>query len=249
MKANIQTFLLVCLASFSIHFASAVTNTPSAHLAGTYIKQYLNYEYVLLGADGTYTNGVWLCSRGNYRKSGTFTLSSNLVVFKPADPSYDLAPLRSVTWGKRLYLLHPEEIAAFRAAILSKEEPRSSEFGQFLMRENDWKVPVTGSPDLPPAPNKTTENKSTAAKPSKGRIIEVIDPFTAWVDLGSEDGAAPGRTLTNAKHKPSIYVFQRVYERQSIAYVRSGDAPRLGDALVSADGTGCGFMLIPGTTP
>src|SRR5688572_16520215 len=107
-------------------------------IAGTYIKQYLNYEYVLLGADGRYTNGVWLCSHGNYRKSGTFTLSSNLLVFNPADPRYHLAPLRPVTWGKRLYFLHPDEITAFRAAIVSKEEPRTNYFGQFLMRENDW---------------------------------------------------------------------------------------------------------------
>ena len=233
MKANIQTFLLVCLASFSIHFASADTNTPVTHLAGSYVKRYLNYEYVLLGADGNYTNGVWLCSRGNYRKSGTFTLSSNLVFFRPAERSYDLGPLRPVSWGQRLYLLQPEEIAAFRAAIVSKEEPRSSEFGQFLMRENDWKVPVTGSPDLPPPPSKPTDNKSTAVKPAKGRIIEIIDQSTAWVDLGAEDGAAIGKTLTNGKRKPTTYVFQRVYRHQSIAYVRSGDAPRLGDAVTS----------------
>ena len=234
MRANIQLFLLLYLASASIHFASAHTNTSSAHLAGRYVKQYLYYEYVLLGADGTYTNGAWMCSRGNYRKTGTFTLSSNLLVFNPADPRYDLAPLRPVNWGQRLYLLRPDDISAFHAAIANKEEPRSSEFGQFLMRENDWKIPVTGNPDLPAAPSKQTENKTTPAKPARGKIIEVIDQSTAWVDLGSEHGAATGMTLTNGKRKPTTYVFQRVYERQSIAYVRSGAAPRLGDAVATS---------------
>jgi hypothetical protein len=231
MKANVQSFLIVCLASFFIHFASAQTNTPLAHLAGRYVKQDFGSEYVLLGADGKYTNGLWLCSRGNYRDSGTFTLSSNLLVFTTSDPSRNPGPLRPVNWGKRLYLLHPDDISAFHAAIASKEEPRSSEFGQFLLRENDWKIPVTGSPDLPPAPNKPTENKTTAAKPARGKIIEVIDSSTAWVNLGFEHGAAVGSTLTNGKRRPTTYVFQRIYERQSIAYVRSGDAPRLGDAV------------------
>src|SRR5688572_1036949 len=123
MKPNIQSFPIISLASFSIHFASAVTNSPVATLAATYVKQDLAYEYVLLGGDGKYTNGMWICSRGNYRKTGSYTLSSNLVVFKPADPSYDLGPLRPVTWGQRLYLRRPDEIAAFRAAIVSNEEP------------------------------------------------------------------------------------------------------------------------------
>ena len=102
------------------------------------------------------------------------------------------------------------------------------------MRENDWDLPVTGSPDLPPAPNNPSETKTTTAKPARGKIIEVIDQSTAWVDLGSDHGAAVGRTLTNSKRKPTTYVFQRVYERQSIAYVRSGDAPRLGDAVTTS---------------
>ena len=237
MKSNIQIFFLACLASWSVHFASAQTNTPPAHLAGRYAKQDFGSEWVSLGGDGKYTNGLWFCSRGNYRDSGTFTLSSNLLIFKTDDPSRNPGPLRPVNWGRRLYLLRPDDIPAFHAAIASKEEPRSSEFGKFIMRENDWKVPASGFPDLPHAPNKPTEKKTTAVKPAKGRIIEVIDQSSAWINLGSEHGVDNGMTITGkGKRKPTTYNLDRVFERQSIVSVRSGDAPRLGDAVTALDG-------------
>src|SRR5687768_4192926 len=50
-----------------------------AEIAGRYRDDVTDFSYFSVGTDGTYTNAVYLCSRGNSREVGTATFTNNIV--------------------------------------------------------------------------------------------------------------------------------------------------------------------------
>jgi hypothetical protein len=55
-----------------------------------------------------------------------------------------------VRWGKRRYLVPPDDIRRFSLAVSTGTEPRTDQYGMFLLRDGDEKVPVNDKPQLPP---------------------------------------------------------------------------------------------------
>ena len=54
-----------------------------------------------------------------------------------------------VTWGLRRYLIPADKIIDFCNAVNEGDEPRTSVFGNFLLRRGDEKLQVRGLPDIP----------------------------------------------------------------------------------------------------
>jgi hypothetical protein len=54
-----------------------------------------------------------------------------------------------VKWGNRNYLIPENAIPRFAESIKRGAEPRSTPYGGWLLRENDWQLIATGFPDLP----------------------------------------------------------------------------------------------------
>lgn len=57
--------------------------------------------------------------------------------------------LQIVEWGDRSYLLSNSEFDDFKKAIQSGVEPRSTIYGEFLLRHGDEQLPADGVPTLP----------------------------------------------------------------------------------------------------
>ena len=165
-----------------MRFAAAETNRFPAELAGTYVAERGVSVYYMFGANGVYTNVLWACSQGNSRAVGTAFLSNNLVAFVADHPRYARDPVLPVKWGERQYLIRPDEIAEFCSAVNLGSEPRESSRGEFLLRDEDWKKPVKGRPELP-----AEFQKHLFTKPPAGKVTEVIDEKSAWINLGSDE--------------------------------------------------------------
>jgi hypothetical protein len=191
------------------------------------MKRYTFSEYYKFGADGKYTNIVWLCSRGNSRDFGTATLAGDLIRLRPENLGEKEELMVPVKWGKRQYLIRPDELTNFCSAINLGGEPRDSHIGEFLMREGDWDIPVSGRPDLPAG-----YEGFLLSKTATGKVTEVIDNTSVWIDLGSEHGLKPGMKLLG---NGGFLIVEQVYGRQSRAKVRQGDRrPSTGHLVTTA---------------
>ncbi|TDR35768.1 hypothetical protein DFR29_1349 [Tahibacter aquaticus] len=70
----------------------------------------------------------------------------------PASPQGGSFPgeLMPLSWGRRQYLIPPDQLAAFATAINHGKEPRDGDGGgSFLLRVGDEYQPVSGLPSLP----------------------------------------------------------------------------------------------------
>ena len=220
MKAKYVAAIFVFMTALS-PVASANTNAFPAHLAGTYQMGTGINTSLYLGADGRYTNVLWGCSRGNSRTVGIANFSSNEIVFTPDDAISSTAPLTPVKWGERQYLLYADEIAYFSSSIKDGSEPRTSSDGSFLLRYGDWHKPVSGRPELP-----TEHAKPSKQKPIKGKVTEVVDETSAWINLGTEHGLVAGAELRNAgPNGKGSFIVEQAYERQSRIKVKDVGTP------------------------
>ncbi|MGZ8899716.1 MAG: hypothetical protein ACXW3Z_06440 [Limisphaerales bacterium] len=207
--------------------AKANTNSFPVHLVGTYMSRSFASEYYSFGADGRYTNVVWLCSRGNSRDFGIAALSGKTIALTPEDPRDKEEPLVPVKWGDRQYLIRVDEMTNFCSAINMGAEPRDSEMGDFLMRRDDWKLPVTGQPELPPE-----YGKYFLTKAAKGKITEVIDNQSAWINLGTDHGLMAGMKLIGSG---GFYVVEQAYGRQArVKLLHSQRKPAVGHVVSTA---------------
>jgi hypothetical protein len=205
----------------------AGTNSFPAHLAGRYTKRYTWPETYLFGADGRYTNVIWLCSQGNSRDLGRASLLQGTILLTPDDPREKEEPLVPVKWGERQYLIRASEMTNFCSAINLGAEPRDSYIGKFLMRENDWMIPVSGRPELP-----AHLAKYLLEKPLTGKVTEVIDQSSAWINLGREHGLEVGMELLGGNG--SRLVVEQAYGRQSrVGVNRSDKLPGVGIVVTS----------------
>jgi hypothetical protein len=126
-----------------------------------------------------------------------------------------------VKWGDRQYLLDADEIAYFSSSIKDGSEPRTSSAGSFLLRYGDWQKPVSGRPELPPE-----YAKSSKQKPLKGKVVEVIDHSSGWIDLGAEHGLVAGIELRGAgPNGKGSFIVEQTYDRQSRIKARDVGTP------------------------
>ena len=220
MNAKYVAAIFVFMTALS-PVASANTNAFPAHLAGAYQMGIGISTYLYLGADGRYTNILWACSRGNSRTVGIANLSSNKIVFTPDDARSSKEPLTPVKWGDRQYLLDADEIASFSASIKDGLEPRTFSDGSFLLRNGDWQKPVSGRPELP-----TEHAKPSKQKLIKGKVVEVIDDSSGWIDLGAEHGLVAGTELRGVgPNGKGSFTVEQTYERQSRIKTKDVGAP------------------------
>jgi len=54
-----------------------------------------------------------------------------------------------VRWGKRTYMIPSQSVANFMQSVSSGQEPRTSRYGQWLLREYDWNEDAIGVPNVP----------------------------------------------------------------------------------------------------
>ena len=108
---------------------------------------------------------IWKCA-GNYSYAGVYgtaKLEHGSLALTPAfTEAWDGERMKMVkvfmpvttylvpvSWGDRKYLIYPDQVIEFCAEINQGDEPRIDEPGEYFLREDDWKKPATGLPDLP----------------------------------------------------------------------------------------------------
>ena len=144
---------------------------------------------------GTFTF-VWRGCLGTYdQNDGKAAFSDGVLHIMPEKPNVQQGfrgtPTNffAVPWNGRMYLVH--DAVEFCSKINQGMEPRRSSHGFYSLRRTEWDKPVTGKPHVPEA-----FSNYLLKMPLKGKIVELVSPREAWVDLGSDQGILPGMTLT-----------------------------------------------------
>jgi len=140
----------------------------------------------------------WNGCLGTYDKNeGRAAIQNGILQIAPKKPSVregfqgtptEFFPIR---WGSRTYLVATNEIVRFCSEVNQGGEPRHGNWGQFYLRQDDWKKPVTGFPDVP-----DQWVKFLLSKPVKGKVTELINKREAWLDIGATEGVLEGMILT-----------------------------------------------------
>lgn len=92
-----------------------------------------------------------------------------------------------IRWGERRYLMIPEAIPYFCAAVRSGDEPRTEAHGDFFLRAGDESLQVQGDPQLPPGFEKCLR---------EGAITTQIKEVRAQSEENHEDAPRPGTFVT-----------------------------------------------------
>lgn len=140
--------------------------------------------------DGRYSFRWSGCCGVYYRESGSAKRVSGYLVLwpvKPIEPRMErvFLPLK---WGRRSYLIPPENLQEFCDAIIRGDEPRNENAGHFYLLGLDDRV--AGIPELP-------ERWASYLRSNLliGTIVEVVEGGRAKVDVGSADGIRVGSIL------------------------------------------------------
>lgn len=164
--------------------------------------------YVHLAPQAGFVSWIAGCTGGGPRdfgdvveRDGKLELTSR-VFRKPEDSLCVGSRLALVNWGERRYLLEPEQMKAFCNEINAGREPRSSNWGNFLMRHEEVARPPTGKPELPrefmsmllESPLRASIIAVGAARPCTptSKLNRVC---TVTVDVGTRDRAWEGMEL------------------------------------------------------
>ena len=96
-----------------------------------------------------------------------------------------------VSWGKRLYLIEDYRAGTFVRDVIRGYEPRLSGDGIHLLRVGDWKLRVSGRPEVP-------EDWKKRFPPEHFRtlVARQLAYHCAEIDAGSRNGLAAGMLLT-----------------------------------------------------
>jgi hypothetical protein len=123
-------------------------------LAGTYFRgRGLGFNNTLeIAKDGTF-HFRWTGCLGTYAEStGTVSRQGNeLVLEAVVRGRREVSRYVAIRWGGRQYLVSADELKSFAAEIDRGGEPRGGPLGSFYLRKEDWTLPGSGRPDLPPS--------------------------------------------------------------------------------------------------
>lgn len=125
-----------------------------ASLAGQYFEgDGLGVNWSLtLTSKGSFSF-TWHGCLGLYDESeGNFAVEGGALVLRPAKPTKtSRLPTRwlPIVWGERMYLLEENQIPLFTQYVNFGWEPRTQQYGLFMIRQTDWEKNATGSPRLP----------------------------------------------------------------------------------------------------
>ncbi|WP_267221985.1 hypothetical protein [Dyella silvae] len=107
-----------------------------------------------------------------------------------------------VAWGERMYLIPEKQLAEFASAVNLGDEPRTSAFGLFLMREGDEQRQASGLPALPPEAKRLIQQAPLAVGVISATRLPDKDPdhficrYRLELDHGAKAGLAAGMELT-----------------------------------------------------
>jgi hypothetical protein len=130
--------------------------TRLEQIAGKYhLGRGLGFNYTLtLDSRGTFSY-AWQGCLGIYAEtSGRAFLRNGELVLEPSTRKGGTAQgldtrFLPIRWGARQYLVPSDQLLDFVRQVEKGREPRSSSFGDSYLRQDDWREPVTGAPDLP----------------------------------------------------------------------------------------------------
>ncbi len=130
--------------------------------------------------------GVYNRESGFSKRVGEYLLLSSVAPIEPQIPRLFLP----VKWGRRTYLIPPEELEQFSDAIIKGDEPRNEGArGHFYVV--GLAEPVGGVPELP-EPWATFLRKNAVI----GTVVEVRERGRVKVDVGSADGVSAESIIT-----------------------------------------------------
>jgi hypothetical protein len=195
---SLTLFLAVLLGSVPLVLGGSAQTAPLAGIAGSYYRgDGLGVNQSLVIAPGGTYGFSWRGCVGTYASStGQATLRDGELVLtastrnkesrEAAEESY--LPVR---WGGRLYLIEKDQMIRFINEVNLGTEPRDDAYGLIYLREEDWKVAASGSPDLP-----LSYQQYLLKKPAEGAVLRRIKASGAFkVDFGLQSGLAPGMAL------------------------------------------------------
>ncbi|GJM25179.1 MAG: hypothetical protein DHS20C16_15940 [Phycisphaerae bacterium] len=197
-----------------------------------------------LKGDGSFDFTHYSCTFSQ-KCSGQYKLESGVVVLT-ADGSYPslfakfknsrLKPVKwrtrrlvPLAWGDRMYLIEEGGHVEFCNQVNEGWEPRNRIHGRFLLRTDDWEIPVNEKPGLP---NEYTDHLIDA--PCEAKVLSQKE-HVLRLDKGSREGVFVGMRL--AAHPKGKIAFRSsievvsVKQNTAVAEVRWGSWPEPGDAV------------------
>jgi hypothetical protein len=145
--------------------------------------------------DGRYSLVSSGCTGVHHRESGFVRESNSQYVLSSTAPSEPTIRRNFVLvgWGQRHYLIPPDELQQFRAAIIEGREPRDDPHGRFYVT-----LPIAPAEGLPDSPPEWARDLFKDVL--LGRVIEVgaVGPAKIGrvkVNLGAKDGVRAGDIL------------------------------------------------------
>jgi hypothetical protein len=99
--------------------------------------------------DGTF-HARWTGCLGTYSETtGTVTRKGTEVDLETvAHGRHTVSRYEPVRWGGRLYLVAAEDVEGFLAEARQGREPRRGPHGSHYLRKGDWRISVSGPPEL-----------------------------------------------------------------------------------------------------
>jgi hypothetical protein len=209
-----------------------------AAVAGEYSLGGLGLQWGLsILPDGRYSFHWSGCLGVYHRESGFVKRVREHLLLTSAEPIERRIPrvFLPVKWGRRTYLIPPEELEQFSDAIIKGDEPRNEGArGHFYVV--GLAEPVGGVPELP-EPWATVLRKNAAF----GTVVEMRERGRVKVDVGSADGISAECiiTLQGKEHRSTRHLrIVAVNDRTSLAedvYPGESEKPlALGDKVVVA---------------
>jgi hypothetical protein len=164
-----------------------------ADLAGEYGLGGLGLQWALsILPDGRYSFRWSGCGGVYHRESGFVKRVGEHLVISAVDPIKRRIPrvLLPVKWGRRTYLLPPEELGKFSEAIMKGDEPRN-EYSTGYFYVKGGAEPVGGLPELPQQWAIFLRKNVVT-----GTIVDESERGRAKINFGSADGISPESILT-----------------------------------------------------